>query len=191
MKADVEAGPHARRFLREPSEHIDICHLYTKEVSSTAANKLKSKTKLTGPSSSKKQQTLSLNVGKSNKQGTLQNSLRASQKSFEQRKMDDYNKKVKLVGDCKNKREIFAKCVCLSVVHTGINKMLSNAAIIDNYKCNLKNLQEYHKFSEELIGNTIPPPLEVALSKNNISRAQVAILDGYRYENSNSIYQKL
>ena len=69
--------------------------------------------------------------------------------------------------------------------------MLSNAAIIDNYKYNLKSLQEYHKFSEELIGNTIPPPLEVALSKNNISRAQVAILDGYKHENSNSIYQEL
>ena len=52
-------------FLREPSEHIDICHLYTKKVSFTAANKRKSQTKLIGPSSSKKQQTLSLNVDKS------------------------------------------------------------------------------------------------------------------------------
>ena len=77
------------------------------------------------------------------------------------------------------------------VVHTGVNKMLSNAAIIDNYKCNLKSLQEYHKFSEELIGNMIPPPLEVALSKNNISRVQVAVLDGYRYESNNRIYQEL
>ena len=54
------------------------CHLHTKEVSSTAANKRKSQTKLIGPSSLKKQQTLSLNVDKSNKQRTLQNSLRAS-----------------------------------------------------------------------------------------------------------------
>ena len=60
--ADVEAGPNARHFLREPSEHTDICHLYTRDVSSTVANKQKSKTKLIGPSSSKKQQTLSLNV---------------------------------------------------------------------------------------------------------------------------------
>ena len=43
-------------------------------------------------------------------------------------------------------RETFAKDVCLSVVHVVVNKMLSNAAIIDNYKCNLKSLQEYHKF---------------------------------------------
>ena len=43
-------------------------------------------------------------------------------------------------------REIFAKGVCLSVVHVVVNKTLSNAAIIDNYKCNLKSLQEYHKF---------------------------------------------
>ena len=105
--------------------------------------------------------------------------------------MDDYNTKFKLIGDWKNKRRIFAKGVSLSVVHTGVNKMLSNAAVIENYKGNLKRLQEYHKFSEELIGNTIPPPFEVAFWKNNISRAQVATLYGYRYENRNSIYQEL
>ena len=49
--ADVEAGPNARHFLRETPEHIDISHLYTKEVSSTAANKQKHQTKLIGPSS--------------------------------------------------------------------------------------------------------------------------------------------
>ena len=161
---DVEAGPNARSFLKEPSEHIDICHLYTK-VSSTAANKRKSQTKLIGPSPSKKEQTLSLNVDKSNKQYTLQNSLRASQKSFQQGEMDDYNTKIKLIGDCKNQRKIFAKGVCLSVVHTVVNKMLSNAAIIDNYKFNLKSFQEYHKFSEELIGNMIPPTLGSSIIK--------------------------
>ena len=62
-------------------------------------------------------------------------------------------------------REIFAKGVCLSVVHTGVNKMLPNAAIIDNYKCNLESLQEDHKFSEELIGNTIPPTLGSSIIK--------------------------
>ena len=55
-----------------------MCHLCTKEVLSTAANIRKSHAKLIGLSSSKKQQTLSLNVDKSNKQCTLQNSLRAS-----------------------------------------------------------------------------------------------------------------
>ena len=47
--------------------------------------------------------------------------------------MDDYNTKFKLIGDWKNKRRIFAKGVSLSVVHTGVNKMLSNAAVIENY----------------------------------------------------------
>ena len=51
----------------------------------------------------------------------VQNSLRANQKSFQLRKMDDYNTKIKLIGDCKNKREIFAKGVCLSVVLTSVN----------------------------------------------------------------------
>ena len=54
--------------------------------------------------------------------------------------MDDYNTNFKLIGDWKNKRGIFAKGVFLSVVHTGVNKMLSNAAVIENYKGNLKSL---------------------------------------------------
>ena len=60
--------------------------------------------------------------------------------------MDDYNTKIKLNGDCKNKREISAKGVCLSVIHTGVIKMLSNAAIIDNYKCNLKVFKNITNF---------------------------------------------
>ena len=71
--------------------------------------------------------------------------------------------------------------------------MLCNAAITENYKCNPKSLNKFQKFSEQLTGNTIPPTLEVALTKKkkNICRAQVAILDGYGYDNSNNIYQKL
>ena len=75
--ADVEAGPNARHFLREPSEHIDICHLYTKEVSSTAVKQTAVQTYWT-LMIKKATITLSLNVDKSNKQCTLQNFLRAS-----------------------------------------------------------------------------------------------------------------
>ena len=80
--------------------------------------------------------------------------------------MDDYNLKVNLIEDCKNKREDFAKGNCLSVVHTGVNKMLSNAAVIENCKCDLKSLNKFHKFSEQLTENVIPPPLEVTSDKN-------------------------
>ena len=46
--------------------------------------------------------------------------------------------------------------------------MLCNAAITENYKCNPRSLNKFQKFSE-LTGNTIPPTLEVALTKKKTS----------------------
>ena len=150
--------------MREPSEHVDVSHKYTKEIS-TDTNKQKSQTTLSGPLSSIKKPTLPLNIDKTNNQGTLQNNVKANQKSIQQRTMEDYNTKVNLIGGCKNKREDFPKGYCLSVVHAGVNKMLFNAAVIENCKCNIKSLNEFQKFSEQLTGSGIPPPLEVTLTK--------------------------
>lgn len=47
--------------------------------------------------------------------------------------------------------------------------MLCNAAITENYKCNPKSPNKFQKFSEQLTGNTIPPTLEVALTKKKTS----------------------
>ena len=126
--------------MKELYEHVDVSHIYIKEISSSVTNKRKSQTNLTGPSSLLKKLTLSLNIEKTNNQCTLQSNVKANQKSIsiQQRIMDDYNKNVNLVRDYKNKTEDFARSNCLSVVHTGVNKMLSNAEIIGNYKCNLK-----------------------------------------------------
>ena len=106
--ADVETGPNARRFLGEPSKHVDVSHIYTKKISSSVTNIRKSQTTLTGQSSSIKKPALSLNIYKTNNQCTLQNNVKANQISIQQRTMDDYNKKVNLIGDCKNKKEDFA-----------------------------------------------------------------------------------
>ena len=69
--------------------------------------------------------------------------------------------------------------------------MLPNAAIIENYKCNIEDRHEFQIFSEKCNGNAISQPLEVTFAKTNIGRAQTAILDGCRYDNSNSIYQEM
>ena len=78
--------------------------------------------------------------------------------------MDDYNTKANLMGITKIKED-FTEGNCLPVVHTGAKKMLCNAAITENYKCNPKSPNKFQKFSEQLTGNTIPPTLEVALTK--------------------------
>ena len=38
-----------------------------------------------------------------------------------------------ITGECTTSMEQFGKGFCLSIVHSGVNKMLSNNAIIENY----------------------------------------------------------
>lgn len=47
--ADVEVGPNARQLLWEPSEHVDLSHIYTKYFFFVATNKRKNHTAFTGP----------------------------------------------------------------------------------------------------------------------------------------------
>lgn len=70
-----------------------------------------------------------LKIDQTNNQWTLQNSLEANKKQWI----------IATQKDWKNKRQNFPKGKCPSVVHTGFNKMISNAAVIQNYKCNLNN----------------------------------------------------
>ena len=39
-----------------------------------------------------------------------------------------------ITGECTTSMEQFGKGFCLSIVHSGVNKMLSNDAIIENYQ---------------------------------------------------------
>ena len=166
-ETDFEAGPNARQFLIELSEHLDVSHVYTKEIFYSATNIREIETILTGLLSLIQKPTLSLNIDKRNNQCTLQNNVKAKQKSIQQRIMDDYNTKVNLIRYCKNKIGKFAEGNIFSVI-------LSNAGQL---QANLKSLNQFQKCSEQLTGNGIFLPLEVILTKNNISRAQVALLD--------------
>lgn len=47
--ADVEVGPNTRQLLWEPSEHVDVSHICTKEFFFVATNKRKNHTAFTGP----------------------------------------------------------------------------------------------------------------------------------------------
>ena len=81
---------------------VDISHIYNKEISSSATNKRKNQTTLTGPSSSIKKPILSLKRNQTKNQCTLQNNAKTNQKSIHLRTMDNYNTNVNLIGDYKN-----------------------------------------------------------------------------------------
>ena len=81
------------------------------------------------------------------------------------------NQKLKIHDPCKDDGAKFGKAFCLSIIHTGLNKCLSNEAILENYGTALRGMKEYHKFvnttaTSSLSNVTLAPPLEVAVNKN-------------------------
>ena len=88
------------------------------------------------------------------------NSFKGTQLSL----VSKYYKKIKYVDIasyyCPSKLPVTAKCedvdyafrkgFCLSMVHTGVNKNLSNNAIIENYRTAINEITEYHKFLSEV-----------------------------------------
>ena len=88
------------------------------------------------------------------------------------------------------------KGTCLSIVHKGVNKKLSQTAIIDNYKAVYQGSFLYYQTADEHSQihhprAKLPPPVEVALNKDNIIKAQEAILDAYRFDNTSSLTNQI
>ena len=57
------------------------------------------------------------------------------------------NQKLKIRDPCKDDGDKFGKAFCLSIIHTGLNKCLSNEAILENYGTAMRGMKEYHKLS--------------------------------------------
>ena len=69
--------------------------------------------------------------------------------------------------------------------------MESNNNTIRNYEVGLAGLRAYKKHCESETGELLPPAIGVTLNGHNISHAQRAILDTHRYEDPNSLLQKV
>ena len=81
------------------------------------------------------------------------------------------------------------KGYCLSIVQAGVNKCISNEAIIENYEVAYNGVNSWAKFvsssTTTLQSNTnteVAPPVKVALNKDNISVMERALLETYQYE---------
>ena len=62
-----------------------------------------------------------------------------------------YEQTLFVTGQCKDADDAFGKGFCISMVHTGVNKNLSNTAILENYNTAIEGMKEYYKFQCELI----------------------------------------
>ena len=107
--------------------------------------------------------------------------------------LDRFSTSISLKGRTKNTPSDFGKGFCLSMVHNGVNQMISQRAVIQNYEKVYEGLLSYHDFPVGLIGKqpgvSIPPPVKVQLNEHNID-AERAILNAYMND-ANSLHAKL
>ena len=97
------------------------------------------------------------------------------------------NQKLKIHDPFKDNGDKFGKA--------GLNKCLSNEAILENYGTAMRGMKEYHKFinttaTSSLSNVTLAPPVEVAVNKNNIDLMEKSILTAYRSDDD-SLYKQM
>ena len=82
-------------------------------------------------------------------------------------------KKLGVKEPCKDGADSFAKGSYLSMIHSGVTKSISNYTILENYQTASNGMKDYHKFvttsSTVFDKVTLAPPVEVAVTKNNIN----------------------
>ena len=107
--------------------------------------------------------------------------------------MDKFSTNIPFKGRTKNTPSDFGKGSCLSMVHNGVNQMISQRAIIQNHETGYEGRLSYHNFSVGLIGQhpglSIPPPVKIHLNEHNIIHVERAILDAYK-NNANNLHAK-
>ena len=177
-KEDIQAGPNSRKFIRDPSEHPKTSHIYTVEEN-PSKTKLKNQATLPqmtnkpppakvivldkeeGPS---KQSTISGKTSKKHlKQGTLNNTLGV----------------ITLKGKTENLAHLRAKSYCLSIVHKGVGKAISEKTIIDMYQSGYEGQRLFRSEAEKEIlakypaaAKAIPSVVKVQLNFHNIESAE-------------------
>ena len=131
---NVAAGPNARRFIERPTQHPNTSHPFTvKEKVDTGKNTKKIDRRLSA--STKKVLTVekptTSKTTSSNKQVVLTGKF-AKKLKF-RHVGSTLNTKINISSTCADDLDRFAKGYCFSIVHTGVNKALSNEAILENY----------------------------------------------------------
>ena len=95
--------------------------------------------------------------------------------------------------------QTFGKAHCLMVVHSGINKNLSNEAIFENYDVSMKGMESQYLFNLECFKNEavqpevkrlLMPPIRMALNPSTIYNCVQTITAGHRSSPS-SAFQKV
>ena len=74
-------------------------------------------------------------------------------------------KKIPVTGECKNPTEAFNENYCLSYIHHGVNKCISNEAILEGYAHAVHGMKAWQKFSDSLSSSSESCHLKLLLTK--------------------------
>ena len=199
----LSPGPNYRKFLERAYEHVRQSHPHTQPKLSTAAKKRKSgitqvlmnssSSSVTPPklvivekpSSSKKcpsnQKTLTTKFSKKIPYMPITHYTLGERKS--------------LLEKSQYANERFGKTHCLMMVHSGVNKKLSNEAIFEMYDVSMTGMETHFQFTQQCFKNeqiagameVLQPPIRYALNKDTIYNCVSAITKSYK-ERPDSVY---
>ena len=202
--SNVHAGPNAKSYIKEPTEHIKSFHseLNNKELSSKQL-KLKADIQLllsppaAETSSAKPPPMVAVKPSTTDSSSaSLQNfpnqthligkyNERAVYASVD----SSMEKSLKTNDSADSAMKKVAKGFCFSIVHSGVNKRLSEAAVIEQYEVAYAGIAEHHAVQQRQLQDkyagitnniTIEKPQKCCLDDNNIFKYEKSILSAYQ-----------
>ena len=205
-------GPNKRNFFKDPTEHRKSYHLELWFEDATKVSKkhqerveliqklLVVNTETTAPKTLtlSKPAVVTKETSNTSSSSTTEQAILTSKynKKTKVRFVDQaFQKKLALQSKCESSHQKVVKGFCLSVVHSGVKKCLSESAIIEMYNTAFRGIYDHHLVQEEsykeLYGlpkeKTIMAPQQCCLDKNNIIKYEKAILKAYK-KNPDSKY---
>ena len=210
----VHIGPNKNSFFKDPSEHRKSYHpeIYFEDAakcSTRQAERSKIIQKLLVTNTTDSSDTPILTLAKpapsqasSSSTGDRQAVLTSKfNKKTKYRFIDNsFQKKLHVNERCESDLQKIAMGYCLSIVHVGVNKCLSEAAIIESYETSFRGIYDHcvvqadsfkEMYGEQVSSKiTVAEPQAVSLNKDNIQKFEAVILKAYQ-RSDESKYSKI
>ena len=200
---EVIAAPNNRRFILRPTEHSEKYHKMVNTATHTTPSEGGSKRPLENDttieiSPSKKSCNKNILLNSSGQLRTYENcsvtgtsnnqkvkvTVKGQGLKFTQKTIDSMiDPKISIFSKANNETEEWAQNNALSIILSGTNKNLSQAAIVHLYNTAMNGVQSYHQTvlgNIELNGKKISPPPRVAINEDNILSIQSGLLEAYK-----------
>ena len=190
---DVVAGPNNRRFILRPCDHANKHHKQERATSSSSLPLVARKRPIDAASSSSNTLINSSGVVRTKENcsqiGTtstgkkVKTTIKNSAIQFQPTITSLLDPKVHLFEKPKDRAQTWSQNFALSVIQSGVNKTLSQAATLDVYETAMEGVRSYHSTiigDIEFDGKKAPPPPGITLHDHNLPKIQHGMLEAYK-----------